>query len=756
MGLEDKEIRTLRIISDLLTVGIVVVSYLALSAVPEYGFAVLFVPIVPIFLSFFVHKLKETVPYYSKIVQIPLLCLGLSLPVTVPILGILHTVMLLTSAIQLTLLIYPKGIREYLYLVFMSFFLFLGAGAQAPEPSVGLSVVFFVSFVVILLPLVMMSELITRPGYVEYAKVNLVTPGNLLFARRYYIWAMFATIFVIVWSLVFVGFVYTPRVEAGLLGRDIGLRARTGIPQSVSLRGGQSIELSPTPVLSAYFPNAGERQPLPESKLYWRITTLPAYLGNQWRRWPLERSYEPSESENFLYILRQVQIRQGGENTTGIDFSLGRRMPYLRVAYEVYLDNLPEVGIPLLDKPQSVSVPRTGSQILVGWDNTKDATAVVATPGVRRLVYTAVSDVVDWVPEKLVEAKDNYNELLNTQDYKVLTQEDLSERAKRVIQEVVSGKERVYDKVKAIEDWLSGPEFRYTLNVPPLPIDKPIDAFLLEVKSGHCELFASAMALAVRSLGIPARVVSGYRGGEWDPNTRSYLVREGMAHLWVEVLFLDYGWVPFDPSPRGADFLLVENRYLQILTRLLLRGKIFWYRRVVGFDRGVQIPSLEFLNMGIFRDIDELINPGGNRMIPSTSLFVVGLVFLFSVIASLRILIFLWKFIKMFLNFSLRREHRRIARFSSDQLQARKLFLMFEKVSKKAGWDISNMTAEEIEKYITEINLELKDEIRDFLREYNEVRFGLKNWGIGKASYWRRKILNWFRPFSDYFNNVRT
>jgi transglutaminase-like putative cysteine protease len=75
-----------------------------------------------------------------------------------------------------------------------------------------------------------------------------------------------------------------------------------------------------------------------------------------------------------------------------------------------------------------------------------------------------------------------------------------------------------------------------------------MNAFFTEVRRGHCELFASAMALAVRSLGIPARVVTGYLGGEWDPQNHSYLVREGMAHLWVEVLFPQYGWVPFDPS----------------------------------------------------------------------------------------------------------------------------------------------------------------------------------------------------------------
>lgn len=754
MGSMDNYNRMFKITYHLLTVGIVIISYLALSAVPEYGTPVILVPIVPIFLSFFVERLEKTIPYYSKVVQVPLFCLGLSLPVLVSILGILHTVMLLTSAIQLTLLIYPKGIREYLYLVFMSFFLFLGAGAQAPEPIVGLSIGLFVSLVILLLPLVTISEETKTIGNIESTKINLVS-STYSFKWKYSFWIVFIIMFVSIWIMVLVGFVYTPRVEAGLLGRDIGVRARTGIPQSVSLKGGQSIELSPTPVLSAYFPNATEVQPIPENKLYWRITTLPVYLGNQWRRWPLENSYEPTESENFLFFLRRFQTRQSGEDIKDIDFSLNRKLPYKRVLYEVYLDSVPEVGLPLLDKPQNISILKSGTQIVLGWDNTRDATAVIATPGVRRLVYLGVSDIIDWIPANLRQAKDNYRESLNPQDYKILTQEDLSDRAKSIIQEVVRGKETVYDKVKAIEDWLSGPGFRYTLDIPPLPLENPIDAFLLEVKSGHCELFASAMALAVRSLGIPARVVSGYRGGEWDPVSRSYIVREGMAHLWVEVLILGYGWVPFDPSPRGVDFQLMENKYLQAITRLLLRGKIFWYRRIVGFDRGIQLPSLEFLNIGIFRDIDELINPNGNRMIPSTSLFVVGLVFLVFTFVSLKILVLLWELLKFILRLKLKEDHFRRIRFTRDQIQARKLFLMFEKVTRRAGWDITKLTVEEIDRYLSGTDLALRDEVREFLREYNEVRFGLGSWQGERVTFWRDRIVKWYPIFSSYFRNIQ-
>ncbi len=752
MNSVDKTNKILNVLLNILTAGVVLVSYLALYAVPDYGSMALIIPVIPILLSFFVDKLEKLIPYYTKVIQIPLLCLGLFLPIIVSVLGILHAVMLLTSAIQLTLLVYPKGIREYLYLIFMSFFLFLGAGAQAPEPIVGFAIVLFICFVVVLLPITTMSESVRRTEETESAEVSVITPISTKKNSR--IWITFGILFILVWSLIFLGFTYIPRVEAGLLGRDIGLRARTGIPQSVSLRGGESIELSPTPVLSAYFPDASDMQPIPEEKLYWRVTTLPVYLGNQWRRWPLERSYEPTESDNFLYFLRKVQSRTQEKQLRVDTVSIfGRKVPYRRFAYEVYLDKVPEVGLPLLDKVQGFSSPKTGSQVVLGWDNTRDATVVLSTSGVRRLVYAGISDIIDWLPEKLRGANDNYKEVLTEQDYKILTQEDLTGRTREIIQEIVRGKETVYDKVKAIEEWLSGPEFRYSLNVPPLPLEHPIDAFLLEFKSGHCELFASAMALAVRSLGIPARVVSGYRGGEWDPDTKSYLVREGMAHLWVEVLFLDYGWVPFDPSPRGVDLQMFENMYLRLLSRFLLRGKIFWYRRIVGFDRGYQLPTLDFLNIGIFKGIDEIINPGGNRMIPSTSLFLFGLILLVFLLMAFKLLATLWVIIKSIIIQGLPKGTRKTIKFTPEQLQARNLFLLLEKTFKKAGWDISSMTVEEIDRQLCEKQFEFSEDIRKFLGEYNAVRFGFARWQPGKVTFWRKKIPVWATALANYFNN---
>ncbi len=79
----------------------------------------------------------------------------------------------------------------------------------------------------------------------------------------------------------------------------------------------------------------------------------------------------------------------------------------------------------------------------------------------------------------------------------------------------------------------------------------PIANFLFERKQGHCEYFASSMAVMLRTLGIPSRVVNGFRSDEFNDLTGNYVVRAKDAHSWVEAYFPGYGWQTFDPTPAG-------------------------------------------------------------------------------------------------------------------------------------------------------------------------------------------------------------
>ncbi len=107
-----------------------------------------------------------------------------------------------------------------------------------------------------------------------------------------------------------------------------------------------------------------------------------------------------------------------------------------------------------------------------------------------------------------------------------------------------------YDKAAAIERYLLT-HFTYTLQLSRTPPSDPIAEFLFTRKQGHCEYFAAAMAVMLRALGIPSRVVNGFRGSEFNDLTSEYVVRDSDAHSWVEAYFPGYGWVSFDPTPGG-------------------------------------------------------------------------------------------------------------------------------------------------------------------------------------------------------------
>jgi transglutaminase-like putative cysteine protease len=135
-----------------------------------------------------------------------------------------------------------------------------------------------------------------------------------------------------------------------------------------------------------------------------------------------------------------------------------------------------------------------------------------------------------------------------------------------------------YDKAVAVESYLKS-NFGYTLQLSSSVPRDPLAEFLFVRKRGHCEYFASSMAVMLRSLRIPARVVNGFRRGEFNQLTGEYVIRGRDAHSWVEAYFPGYGWITFDPTPSdGADGDLGRAAlYLDALSS-------FWREWVINYD----------------------------------------------------------------------------------------------------------------------------------------------------------------------------
>jgi protein-glutamine gamma-glutamyltransferase len=137
------------------------------------------------------------------------------------------------------------------------------------------------------------------------------------------------------------------------------------------------------------------------------------------------------------------------------------------------------------------------------------------------------------------------------------------------------------DLIGAVLDTFRQESFFYTLT-PPLLTKDPVDEFLFETRSGFCEHYASAFAVLMRAAGIPARVVTGYQGGEVNPVGDYLIVRQADAHAWTEVWLQDRGWLRVDPTAAVSPARVLEGIAAALgdetALPLLIRADVPWLR----------------------------------------------------------------------------------------------------------------------------------------------------------------------------------
>ena len=131
---------------------------------------------------------------------------------------------------------------------------------------------------------------------------------------------------------------------------------------------------------------------------------------------------------------------------------------------------------------------------------------------------------------------------------------------------------------RALETYLrDSPEFDYTLDLSVNdPTIDPVEDFAFNRKKGHCEYFASALALMLRGVGIPSRVIRGFKGAEFDPTTGDLEVRDLHAHAWLEA-FVDGGWITLDPTPGQRD-TEVANKVKENEPDLVDKTRSIWFQ----------------------------------------------------------------------------------------------------------------------------------------------------------------------------------
>ena len=162
----------------------------------------------------------------------------------------------------------------------------------------------------------------------------------------------------------------------------------------------------------------------------------------------------------------------------------------------------------------------------------------------------------------------------------------LDPRIRQLAAEATARAQNPYDQAVSIELYLKS-HYAYTLDLRADPGRDPLAYFLFDHKAGHCEYFASAMAVMLRTLGIPSRYATGFLPGEFNDVGGDYIIRSSDAHAWVEAYFPGYGWITFDPTP-GGDVI----HPMGMMAHIAMYWDWFqlaWSEWIVNYDFGHQL-----------------------------------------------------------------------------------------------------------------------------------------------------------------------
>lgn len=265
---------------------------------------------------------------------------------------------------------------------------------------------------------------------------------------------------------------------------------------------------------------------------YWRAMVYDQYTGREWLLSEFQEA--PAGPEAPVYSLPPFGLRQVISQTVTV-YSPGNRLligaaqplPVVSIPARAELFFLPREGAtaelppPDLFALYSRTRLRTGDTYWI-WSSVTDADV--------RSLRAAPAEYPTWVVERYLQLP-----------------ESLPARVRDLAAEITAPYDTPYDKVVALERFLRTYAYNEAVPAPP-PERDAVDYFLFDSREGYCNYYASALAVMARAVGIPARMVAGYAGGEYLPDQGVYRIREQDAHAWVEVFFPGYGWVEFEPT----------------------------------------------------------------------------------------------------------------------------------------------------------------------------------------------------------------
>lgn len=392
---------------------------------------------------------------------------------------------------------------------------------------------------------------------------GIITPKFLFMTAMLSVISLLTTMFI---------FFMTPRLGVSMLQRGFSEGVRlSGFSETVNLGEIGRVKLDPAVVMRVELPDV--KNPLRLS-LYWRGRAFEHFDGFRWSqkesiRSPLKKNVDGVFMTNESVIFnRDTSVKSYRDD----QFS-GRSMDKQNDKVELIKQKI--TLEPLVTEVLFAASFGSGISGNLFWPS-RDEMGNIYLPrsSFKGLEYTAYSTL---------SPSEDFQKPFNRNKYLQLFERD--GRIKELAGSITSGIDSDEEKAKAVYDYLIE-NYQYNLNSPWEGEGNPLEAFLLDVKEGYCEQFATSMAILLRHAGVPTRLVTGFLRGEWNKYGNYFLVRNKNAHAWVEVYLESKGWTTFDPTPPveiGKSFIASPvSLFFDSFSRQ-------WKRYVVQYSFGDQI-----------------------------------------------------------------------------------------------------------------------------------------------------------------------
>ncbi len=378
---------------------------------------------------------------------------------------------------------------------------------------------------------------------------NAARAGSRGLARRLGLLSM--VLFTGILALTAGMFFVLPRTARSMLGRFAPQHYLTGFGSEVRLGDLGVIKRSGRAVM--HIRSAGGAGLM---QVHWRGAALSQFDGHRWFSGP-----EPD---------LRLPVERGVATVASLPQRPGRGISYVVQLEEIAADTLFFAGTP---ERISVKLP----EIRV---STSGSFHVPRLP--NGIVYGAYS----FLEDEAAQAKPAPEPLRGAAREETLELPALDPRIPELAREMTATAHTDDEKARALEQRLRR-DYGYTLELLSSPVADPLAHFLFVRRKGHCEYFASSMAVMLRTLGIPSRVVTGFQSGVFNPITGLQVVRASDAHSWVEAWITGSGWTTFDPTP--ADPVGAASGIGSRIGLFFDAADQFWQDWVVSYDLERQV-----------------------------------------------------------------------------------------------------------------------------------------------------------------------